>query len=64
MKNVICRLRLRDGDIVVVQDQQTMTNLQRALPFEKVPACPIVFAPNGIKRLGRDYLERLLKKEW
>jgi hypothetical protein len=62
MKKAIRRLRFREGDILVVKDQHIMESLRKLSAVKGVPACPIVFAPEGIKRFSRDYLERLLAR--
>jgi len=62
MRKAIRRLRLREGDIVVVKDPITMDALRSIYPIKGVPSCPVVFAPEGIRRLGRKYLEKLLMR--
>ena len=58
MKKQIRRLRLRPGDAVVVRDWQ-VANALAGLKIGKFPV-PIVIAPEGLKRVGIDYLRRLL----
>ena len=63
MKKTIRRLRLKPGDIVVVKDfhmAKALTNVGVMCGIDfKVP---IVIAPEGIKRVNRKYLEKLLDK--
>lgn len=62
MKKTIRRLRLREGDIVVVKDLQTLRTLEQMGPVKGAHACPIVFAPEGIKRCSREYIDKLLSR--
>jgi hypothetical protein len=62
MRKTIRRLRLREGDIVVVKDTATMHALVRMGQSKGVPNCPIVFAPSGISRLSREYLRKLIDR--
>ena len=63
MKKTIRRLRLKPGDILVVNDPEMGRRLSglgaiSGLSFN----VPIVFAPNGIKKLSKKYLEKILKQ--
>jgi len=65
MKKAIRRLRLREGDILVVSDPdlpRRLSQLHRigggGPPFE----VPIIFAPNGLKRVSREYLKKILER--
>jgi hypothetical protein len=58
-KRAITRLRLKEGDILVVKDQETANRLMAAKGAAKFPH-PIVVAPDGIRRLGRKYWEKLI----
>ena len=60
MKRALRRLRLREGDIVVVKDHDTLQALMTLGPVKGIPPCPIVVAPHGIGRLGKDYIRKLL----
>ena len=63
MKKTIRRLRLQPGDILVVNDPETVRRLSELGSINGVNFnVPIVFAPNGIKRLNREYLEKILKQ--
>jgi len=62
MKKAIRRLRLREGDILVVRDQETMHNLMNFFVANITFSVPILFAPDGVKRVKREYLEKLLKE--
>lgn len=58
-KAAIRRLRLKQGDIVLVRDHGTMEALMR-VRVEGIPGCPIVMAPNGVHRLSKEYLAKLV----
>jgi len=61
MKKAIRRLRLRKGDILVVNDPylpDRIMQIQAGLDFP----VPIVFAPDGIRRFNREYLLKLLEE--
>jgi hypothetical protein len=60
-KAAIRRLRLKDGDIIVVKSEQSMRGVMavcRSSP--KIPKCSIIVALEGIKRLDRSYLRKVL----
>ena len=64
MRKQIKRLRLREGDLVVVRDQDTADALITAAKGIKgVPNCPIIVARESIHRLSADYIRRLLVKK-
>ena len=60
VKKAIRRLRLREGDIIVVRDPQTLEALMSLPADSKIPNCPIVVAEGSIHRLDKDYLRKLL----
>jgi len=62
LKADLRRLRLKEGDIVLVRDELTMEALCNIGPIEGVPPCPIVFAPQGVHRLDKEYVRKLLEK--
>lgn len=55
------KLRLKEGDIVLVRSRETMSELVN-LTFENTPKCPIVFAPDGVHRLSKEYLQKLMER--
>jgi hypothetical protein len=63
MKKAIRRLRLRKGDILVVSDvllAERLSKMYDIVPFKT----PIIIAPDGIKRISKEYLnKRLVKKQ-
>jgi hypothetical protein len=61
MKKQIRRLRLREGDIVVVRDMESLRQLAGIKSMKGIPSCPILFAPNGVHRLNKKYLKNLLE---
>jgi hypothetical protein len=63
MRKQLRRLRLKEGDLILMRDQQTCEALvQAAKGLRNIPNCPIVIAPEGVHRLNRDYLRRVLAK--
>ena len=63
MRKALRRLRLREGDIVLVRDYETLGALEQAgrgMKEGTVPNCPIVVAPEGVHRLSKEYLRKLL----
>lgn len=60
MRKQIRRLRLREGDVVVVHDEFTLRTLAGIHGMKGIPNCPIVFAPEGVHRLSKEYLKKLL----
>jgi len=60
MKNQLRRLRLREGDIVLVRDRRTMEALADLPRVKGIPPCPIVFCPGSVHRLSKEYLRKLL----
>lgn len=63
MRNQLRRLRLREGDIILVHNEDDLHSLMSASKGMKgIPSCPIVVAREGIHRLSADYLKRLLAK--
>jgi hypothetical protein len=60
LKTDLRRLRLKEGDIVLVRNPLTLEALMRVEMPEGTPSCPIVYAPEGVHRLSKDYLRRLL----
>ena len=61
MKKAIRRLRLRKGDIVVVNDSNLIQSLSQIKGVE-FPV-PIIYAPDGIKRVSKEYLQKILKEK-
>lgn len=60
-KNAIRRLRLKEGDIVVVKKEATMQALAKGLVVPKgTPDCLVIVAPEGILRLNREWLLKKL----
>jgi len=60
MRKQIKRLRLKEGDLVVVRDQDTADALITAAKGMKgVINCPIIVARDSIHRLSADYIKRL-----
>ena len=53
------RLRLEPGDAIVVSDTETMRQLDATKLGLKF-SVPIVYAPNGVKRLSLKYLQKLV----
>jgi hypothetical protein len=61
MRKQIRRLRLREGDIIVVRDELTLEALMSAAKgMKNIPDCPIVIAPESIHRLDKSFLRKLL----
>ena len=63
MKNQLRRLRLKEGDIVVVRDHETLEALLNIGPVKGIPACPIVVSEGSIHRLSKEYLKKLLENK-
>lgn len=64
MRKAIRKLRLREGDIVVVrtlEDRESLINAAKGM--KGVPNCPIVVARESIHRLSKGYLAKLARKE-
>ncbi len=62
-KAAIRRLRLKPGDMLVVRNHQQADALMGAGPLLGLDFdVRIIIAPEGVKRLGRKYLEKLLEK--
>ena len=62
-KAAIKKLRLRDGDILLVRDHETLDNLAKMMKeVNGVPNCPIVIAPGGVHRLSKGYLKKLFAR--
>lgn len=62
MVNQLKRLRLKEGDIIVVRDQDTADALMK-VRVKGIPPCPIIVTPDSIHRLSADYIRRLLAKK-
>lgn len=60
MIKIIKKLRLKPGDILVVSDFETCKKLIKVHLKEINFSVPIIFAPNGIKRVNRKYLQKVL----
>ena len=64
MKKIVQRLRLRQGDILVVrniEDGRRVLNCGARTP-RGVTSIPVVVAPEGIQRVPLDTLKRLVAK--
>lgn len=62
MRKQIRRLRLREGDILLVSDSHLMKQLMNPLQLKGVPSVPIVYCPGSVKRLSKEYLQKLLER--
>lgn len=62
LKNKLRRLRLREGDVVLVRDHETMKALADLYPMKGVPPVPIVYCPGSVHRLSREYLQKLIER--
>ena len=62
MKKALKRLHLRQGDILVVSDAETLNRLKRcgAKPPPGVKSIPVVLAPEGIERVPLEKLKELV----
>jgi hypothetical protein len=56
------RLRLREGDIILVRDEETLHALAATKMPKGFPCCEIVIAPGSVHRLSVDYLRKLLER--
>ena len=64
MKKAIRKLRIREGDILVVRNNRDMESLIGAMKgMKKVPNCPVVVTQESIHRLGKGYLAKLARRE-
>ncbi len=64
MKRIVQRLRLRQGDILVVrniEDGRRVLHCGARVP-RGVTSIPVVVAPDGIQRVPLDTLKRLVAK--
>jgi len=59
-RKAIRKLRLREGDIIVVRNRKDADALMR-MPLNglKIPTCPIIVAPESIHRLSKEYIKKL-----
>jgi hypothetical protein len=66
MKRQIRRLRLHQGDIVVVENYETCKRLQQAAANMDLPKgvtyVPILVAPEGVRLISVDKLEKMCKR--
>jgi hypothetical protein len=66
LKRQIRRLRLRQGDIVVVENYETCKRLQQATASMDLPKgvtyVPILVAPEGVRLISVDKLEKMCKR--
>lgn len=62
MKKIVKRLRLRRGDIIVVNTVETCRRLMRsgARPPDGVTNIPIVVAPEGVRQIPLKQLKALV----
>jgi len=65
MKKALKRLHLRQGDILVVSDAETLNRLKRcgAQPPPGVKSIPVVLAPEGIERVPLEKLKELVARK-
>ncbi len=62
LKGKLKRLRLREGDIIVVRDEDTLralTSLAQTGGAKGLPNCPIIRVKGSIHRLSKEYLAKL-----
>ncbi|MGB8834111.1 MAG: hypothetical protein WCC95_18315 [Candidatus Sulfotelmatobacter sp.] len=66
MKRQIRRLRLRQGDIVVVENYETCKRLQQATQSMDLPKgvtyVPIIVAPEGVRLVSLDKLKKMVAR--
>ena len=66
MKRQIRRLRLRQGDIVVVENYETCKRLQQATVSMDLPKgvtyVPILVAPEGVRLVSLDKLKKMVAR--
>ena len=66
MKRQIRRLRLRQGDIVVVENYETCKRLQQATQSMDLPKgvtyVPILVAPEGVRLVSLDKLKKMIAR--
>lgn len=66
MKRQIRRLRLRQGDIVVVENYETCKRLQQATVSMDLPKgvtyVPIIVAPEGVRLVSVDKLKKMVAR--
>ena len=66
MKRQIRRLRLRQGDIVVVENYETCKRLQQATQSMDLPKgvtyVPIIVAPEGVRLVSVDKLKKMVAR--
>lgn len=59
MRKTLRRLRLKEGDILVVRNPEDMQSvLNAAKGLEGIPNCPIIVARESIHRLSKEYIVR------
>jgi hypothetical protein len=62
LSGAIRRLRLREGDIVVVRDPDIARRLSETPIAELKFPVPVIYTPQSIHRLSREYLLKLLAR--
>ena len=62
LESQVKRLRLREGDIVVVRNPDDLQALMRAKLPPGMPNCPVVVVRESIHRLSKEYIRKLLEK--
>jgi hypothetical protein len=66
LKRQIRRLRLRQGDIVVVENYETCKRLQQATASMDLPKgvtyVPIIVAPEGVRLVSVDKLKKMVAR--
>jgi hypothetical protein len=61
MRKAIRKLRLREGDIVVVRNPDDMQKLfDAAKEMKGVPNCPVILVRESVHRLSKEYIRKLL----
>jgi len=62
LRQALRRLRLKDGDIVVVRNGYDLKNLMNAARgMKNLPNCPVVVVQDSIHRLSKEYLAKLVR---
>lgn len=62
MRQALRRLRLKDGDIVVVRNGSDLKKLMEAARgMKNLPNCQVIVAQNSIHRLSKEYLVKLVR---
>jgi hypothetical protein len=63
MRKMLRKLRLREGDILVVRNPQDMQSLIEAGKGMKgIPNCPIIICRESVHRLSKEYIVKLVTR--